>query len=218
MTYLLPLDVESVVEMNVDLCAETEENSALLDLNGLEAALARPWSGFGDVESFPGLYEKAAAILHGIASRQVFENGNKRTAWVAAVTFLDVNGVDIGRIEAVHSDMFVRAAGLDHSLEIEDIAEWFEVTHKAARRFTFSSQRQPIKTAGGFVVEDGRAEPRGFQFVDPIDHEHALEIFTVDGITAGWEIEELHVVAHGIPCAMGSECPLLAVQPSGRAG
>lgn len=81
------LDVEAVVEMNADLCAETGEHSAVLDPAGLEAAVSRPWSGFGGQETFPPMYEKAAALLHGIAARQVFENGNKRTAWVAGVSF-----------------------------------------------------------------------------------------------------------------------------------
>jgi len=127
------LDVEAVVEMNVDLCAETGENSALLDAEGLAAAVARPWSGFGEHEAFPSMYEKAAALLHGIAARQVFENGNKRTAWTAAVTLLDINGIDLGTVETVQADMFVRAAALDHTLEIADLAEWFEVAHRMRR-------------------------------------------------------------------------------------
>lgn len=124
------LDAEAVVEMNVDLCADTGENSVLLDADGLAAAIARPWSGFSDYEAFPTMYEKAAALLHGIAARQVFENGNKRTAWVAALTLLELNGIDIGQIETVQSDMFVRAAALDHTLEVSDLAEWFEVAHR----------------------------------------------------------------------------------------
>lgn len=128
------LSFEQVVEFNEVLCADTGEHSALLDPDGLDAAVERPWTGFGDVELFPSLYDKAAALLHGMASRQVFENGNKRTAWAAAVAFLDVNGIDIGKVETVQSDMFVRAAALDHSLEITDIAEWFAVVHEQAIR------------------------------------------------------------------------------------
>lgn len=95
------LDVESVVEINQDLCADTGENSALLDAGGLAAAVERPWSGFGAFEAFPTIFDKAAALLHGIATRQVFENGNKRTAWVAAVVLLDINGIDLGYVETV---------------------------------------------------------------------------------------------------------------------
>lgn len=128
------LSVAQVIGFNAVLCGDTGENSVVLDPGGLEAALGRPWGGFADFEAFPTLYEKAAALLQALASRQVFENGNKRTAWVAAVAFLDVNGVDIGAVEPVQSDMFVRAAALDHTLEISDLAEWFEVAHREALR------------------------------------------------------------------------------------
>lgn len=126
-------EVVDVIDINEDMCADTGENAVCLDLPGLEAAVERPWAGFGDRVFYPTIFEKAAALLHGIASRQVFENGNKRTAWVSAVAFLDVNGIDLGYVPTVHANMFVRAVGLDHSLEIADVAEWFEVTYELGR-------------------------------------------------------------------------------------
>jgi len=101
------LTVEQVVQINAFQCEATGENSALLDPDGLEAAVERPWGGFGETEFFPTLYEKAAALLHGIAARQVFENGNKRTAWVAAATLLDINGIDLGAVETIHAEALV---------------------------------------------------------------------------------------------------------------
>lgn len=149
------LSFEQIVEFNQVLCADTGEQSVLRDPEGLDAAVERPWSGFGDIEHFPTLYDKAAALLHAIASRQVFENGNKRTAWAAAVAFLDVNGIDIGKVETVQSDMFVRAAALDHSLEIADIAEWFAVAHaQAVQRWHESSRR---RQEGGSDISVGSA-------------------------------------------------------------
>ena len=38
-----------------------------------------------------------------------------------------------GYVPTVHANMFVRAVGLDHSLEIADVAEWFEVTYELGR-------------------------------------------------------------------------------------
>lgn len=141
------LSVDQVVRFNEMECARTEENSVLLDRGGLEAAIERPWGGSGDDEFFPTLYDKAAALLHGIAARQVFENGNKRTAWLAAATLLDINGTDIGGAETVQSDMFVRAAALDHTLEISDLAEWFEVSHKA----TMTASIAPSRAIAGAI-------------------------------------------------------------------
>ncbi len=127
------LDVADVIALNAEMCADTGENAVCLDRPGLETAVERPWAGFGNRVFYQTLFDKAAALLHGIASRQVFENGNKRTAWVSAVAFLDINGIDLGFVPTVHANMFVRAVGLDHSLEIADVAEWFEVTYELGR-------------------------------------------------------------------------------------
>ena len=127
------LSVDLVIEVNRILCADTGENSAVLDRGNLEATLERPWSGFGDFEAYPTLFEKAAVLLHGIAAKQVFENGNKRTAWAVAIMFLELNGVSFDSVVKVEADIFVRAAALDRSLTITDLAEWFESAHKRAR-------------------------------------------------------------------------------------
>lgn len=134
--------------INLDVCDETGENHAVLDRAGLEAALARPFAGFGTVELFPSIYEKGAALLHGLASRQVFENGNKRTAWLATMAYLDANGVTLGRVNTIQADMFVRAAGLDHSLEISDIAEWIEDAAFTAAQGVFDTRVEHMLLAG----------------------------------------------------------------------
>lgn len=65
------------------------------DPGALEAALHRPQStGFGE-ELFPTLVEKAAVLLHGIATSHAFLDGNKRTALIGALAFLELNGVAV---------------------------------------------------------------------------------------------------------------------------
>ena len=60
------------------------------DENALESALARAENkvSYGN----PTVHELAAAYLFGIARNHAFVDGNKRTALVAAVTFLILNG------------------------------------------------------------------------------------------------------------------------------
>lgn len=60
------------------------------DENALESALARAENktAYGD----PTVYELAAAYVFGIARNHAFVDGNKRTAIVAAGTFLILNG------------------------------------------------------------------------------------------------------------------------------
>ncbi len=43
-------------------------------------------------EAYPSIWEKAAALLQSLACNHGFVDGNKRTAWVAAMAFLDQNG------------------------------------------------------------------------------------------------------------------------------
>lgn len=60
------------------------------DENALEAAIARPLNkaAYGD----PDVFELAAAYLFGIARNHPFSDGNKRTAFLAAYTFLRLHG------------------------------------------------------------------------------------------------------------------------------
>lgn len=59
----------------------------------LEAACARPvnQAAYGD----PDVFAIAAAYAFGIAKAHAFVDGNKRTAFVAAFTFLRLNGIAI---------------------------------------------------------------------------------------------------------------------------
>lgn len=162
------LELDDILGINAEMCADTGENSVCLDVPGLEAAVDRPWSGFGEEQFFPTLFDKAAALMHGIASRQVFENGNKRTAWAAAAAFLDINGIDIGMVEPVQSDMFVRAAALDHTLEIRDLSEWFEVAYARRRVGHASDPRLEYLALASMAVLD----PDGSQGLVDVAHMH----------------------------------------------
>lgn len=64
--------------------------AGLRDDNALESAVARPVNKAA--YSQPTAQELAAAYLFGLARNHAFVDGNKRTAIVAAGTFLAVNG------------------------------------------------------------------------------------------------------------------------------
>jgi death on curing protein len=62
------------------------------DLVMLQAAEARPAASAFGQDAYPTLAEKAAALLHALARNHPFTDGNKRTATVAALFLLAVNG------------------------------------------------------------------------------------------------------------------------------
>lgn len=65
------------------------------DIGLLEAAAARPMQSVFGEDAYPTLHEKAAVLLHSIARNHPFADGNKRTATVAAIFMLQVNGLQV---------------------------------------------------------------------------------------------------------------------------
>jgi death-on-curing protein len=61
----------------------------------LASAVHRPRARMLGVAAYGDLHEQAAALLHAIATNHPLVDGNKRTAWLAAATFLAANGVDL---------------------------------------------------------------------------------------------------------------------------
>lgn len=66
----------------------------LLDKNVLESALANPRNlyHYGAAD----LFELAACYAESIVRNHPFVDGNKRTAFLTAVHFLDLNGLELG--------------------------------------------------------------------------------------------------------------------------
>ncbi|MBX3289843.1 MAG: type II toxin-antitoxin system death-on-curing family toxin [Acidobacteria bacterium] len=58
----------------------------------LESAVMTPQASFGGEYLHSDIFEMAAAYAFHIAENQPFLDGNKRTALVAALAFLDLNG------------------------------------------------------------------------------------------------------------------------------
>ncbi|WP_042173270.1 type II toxin-antitoxin system death-on-curing family toxin [Streptomyces sp. NBRC 110035] len=65
----------------------------------LASAVHRPRARMFGTAAYPGLYEQAAALLHAVATNHPLVDGNKRTAWLAAATFLALNGVDLAAVD-----------------------------------------------------------------------------------------------------------------------
>lgn len=83
--YLL---AEDIVRIN----AAEAGPGGLRDVGLVESACMRPQAtAFGE-DAYPSIWEKAAALLQSVARNHAFVGGSKRTAWMAAVTFLRANG------------------------------------------------------------------------------------------------------------------------------
>ncbi len=79
------------------------------DLGLLESAIGNAEATFGGQFLHETRFEMAAAYLYGICRNHPFVDGNKRTAAAAALTFLDMNAIDI---DAAEDDIYELVIGI----------------------------------------------------------------------------------------------------------
>lgn len=70
----------------------------------------------------PDLFDLAAAYAGAIVQKHPFVDGNKRTAFVVAVSFLDLNGQELGSDAAEAACVFKRLAAGE--ISEAEFAEW----------------------------------------------------------------------------------------------
>ena len=102
------LQREFIIAVHERLISDHGGTSGLRDEGLLESALAKPRHRFH--YGAPSLTELAAAYAVGIAKNHAFVDGNKRTAFVAAVVFLERNGVHFNASEAEATIAMLRVA------------------------------------------------------------------------------------------------------------
>lgn len=114
------LGADAVLIMHEEQLAEHGGASGIRDFGLLESALARPrnaWSyGQGDLVALGALY--AAGIMR----NHPFVDGNKRTGFLAAYSFLYVNGLEIVASEA---EVIVQCLALAaDEIDFAEFAAW----------------------------------------------------------------------------------------------
>ncbi|WP_017963769.1 type II toxin-antitoxin system death-on-curing family toxin [Rhizobium leguminosarum] len=87
MTRLKWLSRQAIENVHEEQIAEHGGLAGLRDANALETSLARPLNkaAYGDI------FVLAAAYLYAIVKNHPFADGNKRTGYLAAFTFLYIN-------------------------------------------------------------------------------------------------------------------------------
>jgi death-on-curing protein len=118
-TWLTRSAIDAVHE---ELIARFGGISGVRDEGLLESALARPQQLFA--YEAPTLFGSAAAYAHGIVKNHPFLDGNKRVGFMAAYTFLGVNGVEFSAPEV---EVVIRTLALAASeCSEEEYAAWLE--------------------------------------------------------------------------------------------
>lgn len=93
---------------------------SIRDLSFLQSALARPQN----LEAYgsPDIADLAAAYAVGIARNDAFLDGNKRTAWVVAETFLLKNGYEL--VASDRDGVMTMLSVVDGTMSEPELAIW----------------------------------------------------------------------------------------------
>jgi death-on-curing protein len=91
------LDIEDMLELHTLQLARYGGADGVRDRGLLESALVQPQATFDGGFVHPDLFAMAAAYLFHVVQNHPFVDGNKRTGLLAALVFLDVNGISITR-------------------------------------------------------------------------------------------------------------------------
>lgn len=109
--------LERVIEaLHDEQIAEQGGSSGIRDPGLLSSAIARAQNlvAYGE----PSVFDLAAAYAYGIVRNHPFVDGNKRTGFLTAYVFLDINGYDLiaSEAEAVAAVLALAAGDMQEAL------------------------------------------------------------------------------------------------------
>ncbi len=104
------ISIDEVLELHEDQISSFGGTSGVRDEGLLESALAQPQATFGGQLLHPTISEQAAAYLYHLAMNHPFIDGNKRTAFAVADTFLRLNGWTLNLTDDRAYDLVMQVA------------------------------------------------------------------------------------------------------------
>ncbi len=126
-----------VYEIHEVIIAETGGIVGLREATMRHSAVARPFAAFGGQELYETDFEKAAALFHSLVKSHPFMDGTKRTAFAAAIFFLDNCGYVIPEKLPINDVIDFCVSLAEENLRqsrgenmsprtIPEIADWFQ--------------------------------------------------------------------------------------------
>ncbi|WP_404311339.1 type II toxin-antitoxin system death-on-curing family toxin [Agrococcus terreus] len=190
MQYLSASEVEAIhfqIAEDFQYTSDPIAPAGVLRRNQLESAITRPETGAMGALKYPTVELAGAALTHSLVQNHPFHNGNKRTALVSLLAFLDRNSVVL---DASQDDVFrwmlrIASHRLGHELfrgdkndnEVFLMAQWLSSQCRGIetgeRVITFAElnrclhahgcdvRRGPSREAKMFVERDVTVEGRG---------------------------------------------------------
>ncbi|WP_394877506.1 type II toxin-antitoxin system death-on-curing family toxin [Mammaliicoccus lentus] len=99
-----------------------KETIGVVDATALNMLVNAPKQYVFGIEQYPTLALKASNLFRNLVKKDVFYNGNKRTAFMCLNIFLNLNGyeLEVNTKEAIDFTVMIAT----HDLQEDDIEQW----------------------------------------------------------------------------------------------
>ena len=116
------LSLIEILELHEAIISSSGGARGIRDLKGLESAINQPRVTFNEIDLYPDIISKAAALCFFIVMSHPFIDGNKRVGHAAMETFLVLNGYEIkATIDEQEKIIMDLAAG---GIKLEEFTNW----------------------------------------------------------------------------------------------
>ena len=119
---MIILTLEQLLEIHSLAIDTTGGSAGIRDLGRLEAAIATQTQNVFGEELYSSIVDKATALIRAIIADHPFVEGNKRTAMLTGITFLEINSLSFVAKPGEIEDFAVNIA-TEH-LDIPLISAW----------------------------------------------------------------------------------------------
>lgn len=116
------LDSKEVLVIHEQVISTSGGSHGVRDVRLLESALGAPQQTFGGQDLYPDVFSQGAALLRSLAMNHPFVDGNKRTAFLSTVVFLELNMWRLDVQDAKAVEFMVDLAAKKPT--IENVGEW----------------------------------------------------------------------------------------------
>lgn len=128
------LTVQQLIEINKQVVLQVGgTNHGVQSVESLHVVIEQPAQIVFDHELYPTIWLKAAFILQKITKKHVFVDGNKRTALMASLYFVNQNGYQLINNKIVNQagDFVLSVTNSpDNEETMQQIANWLQEIHK----------------------------------------------------------------------------------------
>jgi death-on-curing protein len=102
------LTLAEIIDIHTDQIERYGGHEGVRDIQLLSSAVAMPYASFSGQFLHSDMYEMAAAYAYHISQNHPFIDGNKRTALVAALVFLELNSISKSDSQGTLYDAMIR--------------------------------------------------------------------------------------------------------------